>query len=180
MPKGVAKNHNIRLLELLAERPVVHNVALVRLSGSTIAGIFLSHLLYWWGKGEREWIYKTIPEFQEETGMNRSEQDRAIRIWKKLGILRLENRGIPRRRFFYINLQLLEETLLKELRTKVTQKPAGKSAESSRLYRSNVHAITESTQESTSRDSVLQTVREQTFDFKTARENLSKKLSIKN
>lgn len=179
MSKRISKNYNSLLLEHLAERPIVHNVALVRLSGSTIAGLFLSQLLYWWGKGESSWIWKTIPEFQEETGMNRSEQDRAIRRWKELGILQLVNRGIPRRRYFYINTKLLEEKL-KEAKRNNTPKTAGQSAESSRLYSRDLQTTTESTQESTSRDNVLQTLRRpETFDINAAREGLAKKFSMK-
>jgi hypothetical protein len=90
----------------------VFNSALGKIAKSATAGLFMSQLLYWWGKGSNEkWIYKTIREMQEETCLTRSEQDRAIKIWKKLEILKVERGGMPRKRYFQINIDGLTDLL---------------------------------------------------------------------
>lgn len=144
---------------MIAEKPVLFNAALAKIAKSAIAGLFLSQLLYWWKKGSnQDWIYKTICEFEEETALNRSEQDRAIRIWKSLGVIVVEKRGIPPKRHFHIFISHLEK-LLHEYRQGQRSNQANQFAESSKSSRRNMQNITESTQESTSRDLVLQTLR---------------------
>jgi len=112
MAKKNSNNFNSRIIEILSVKPVVFNPALGELTKSATAGLFLSQLLYWWDKGSTKgWIYKTIKEMQEETCLSRSEQDRAIRIWKKLGILKVEKSGIPPRRYFQIDIDNLANLL---------------------------------------------------------------------
>ena len=109
------RNTNSTLIINYEEKPVLFNPGLGRISKSAIAGLFMSQLLYWHQKGRnKDWTYKTINEFKEETCLTRSEQERAIKIWKELGVLEVELRSIPRRRFFKINLGRLEELLKAE------------------------------------------------------------------
>ncbi|MCF7834116.1 MAG: hypothetical protein K9L98_02040 [Candidatus Pacebacteria bacterium] len=106
--KKLNKNFNSLIIEKLGEKPIAFNPILARISNSSLAGLFLSQLLFWWHKGyDRDWIYKTIDEIKKETGMTRSEQDRAIKIWKELGILLVESRGMPRKRHFHIDKEKL-------------------------------------------------------------------------
>ena len=177
MSRKVSKNYNSLLIEQLSEKPIAFNPALARLAKSAGAGLFLSQLLYWWGKGRKpDWIYKTISEIQEETSLTRSEQDRAIRKWKELGVLVVEKRGIPPTRHFKINIPRLLACLEAARVNRASR--ANRSAGFSRSFRSNMQNTTESTHENTSRDIVLQTCNEKPFDFKAARENLYKKLSM--
>ncbi len=179
MSKKVSKNYNSLLIEMIAERPVLFNAALARIAKSAIAGLFLSQLLYWWEKGnDKHWVYKTIREFEEETALNRSEQDRAIRIWKDLGVLIVERRGIPQKRYFHIFIPHLEK-LIGEYRQGQRGDRATQFAESDKLIGRDVQTITESTQENTSRDHVLHTLRRpQNFDISAASKDLANKLSI--
>lgn len=164
---------------MIAERPVLFNAALARIAKSAIAGLFLSQLLYWWKKGnDKDWVYKTIWEFEEETALNRSEQDRAIRIWKDLGVLVVERRGIPQKRHFHIFIPHLEK-LVDEYRQGQKRDQATQFAESNKLYSRDVQTITEITQENTSRDLVLQTMRRtKTFDISAASKDLADKFSM--
>lgn len=172
MSKKVSKNYNSALIKQMAQRPILFNASLARLADSATAGLFMSQLLFWWDKGSYPgWIYKTIQDVQSETALTRSEQDRAIRIWKKMEILTVELRGIPRRRFFKIDYLRLERMVL--------ESSADQYAKSSKLYRPKPHAITESTPENTSRDFVLQTMRRtETFDISAASKDLANKFSI--
>lgn len=109
------RNTNSIIIDLLGEKPVLFNPALGRIAGSATAGLFMSQLLYWWGKGREEnCIFKTIEEFKKETCLTRSEQATAIKRWKKLEVLRVENRGVPQKRHFYLNVDDLVGLLEKE------------------------------------------------------------------
>ena len=173
MSKKVSQNYNSALLEQMSERPIVFNPALARLAKSAGAGLFLSQLLYWWGKGRnRDWIYKTIAEIQGETSLTRSEQERAIKIWKGLGILVVVRKGIPAKRYFHIDTRRLINLF-------IYSNTANKFAESNKQACSKQQTITESTQESTSRDLVLQTLAaHDSFDIGAARMDLVNKFSI--
>lgn len=105
-------NYNKRLLEALSAKPVVFNPVLAKLTGSVKAGLLLSQLLYWWGKGQNpDWIYKTIKEIKDETALSRSEQEGAIKKIKKLDLMKVKLRGIPPRRHFKLNLQKISNLI---------------------------------------------------------------------
>lgn len=95
-------------MEILGERPVAYNPALARLTDSTTAGILLSQLLYWNGKGiNPEWFYKTIDEIETETALSRYEQDGAIKRLEDMNIIKVSLKGIPAKRHFQINADRL-------------------------------------------------------------------------
>lgn len=179
MSKKVRQNYNSALIELISAKPIAFNPALARIAKSAGAGLLLSQLLYWWGKGnKRDWIYKTIAEIQEETSLTRSEQDRAIKIWSGLGIVRVERKGIPAKRYFSIDILKLEH-LLQQYARKSLPDSTNKFAENSKLECSNSQSITESIQENTSRDHVLHTLRRpQNLDINAASNDLANKFSI--
>lgn len=141
------KSYNRVLLEIRNEHPISFIPSLARLAGSATAGLFMSQVLYWGNKGrDPDWFYKTIKEFHKETCLTRSEQDNAIRRWKSLGVLHVKLKGIPRRRYFRIDVQKLINLLY--------EKPVDSSLQDSTLLPvilsntgSNLeHAITENTE----------------------------------
>lgn len=108
------ENVNSLILKMISVKPIAFNPELARIAGSATAGLFLSQLLYWWNKGSRkDCIYKTIKDFEYETCLTRSEQNRAIKIWTDLGVLKVKNEGLPRKRHFYIDTEKLIEMLEK-------------------------------------------------------------------
>ncbi|MFZ2975909.1 MAG: hypothetical protein WA055_04780 [Candidatus Moraniibacteriota bacterium] len=112
-------NANSILIKQLAAKPVAFNPELARIAGSAIAGLFMSQLLYWWGKGRnKDCVYKTIKEFKSETCLTRSEQNRAIKIWKNLEVLEVRNKGIPQTRHFYIDQDRLIKLLGKRAKSR--------------------------------------------------------------
>ena len=116
------KNTNSSLVDRYNEKPVLFNPGLGRISGSAIAGLFMSQILYWQERGwNKEWIYKTIKEIRQETCLTRSEQNRAIKIWKGLGILELERRGVPQRRHFRVDVEKLEQLLKVDYEKRVVE-----------------------------------------------------------
>jgi hypothetical protein len=110
------KSYNKVILEVLGTKPIAFNPILAKLAKSATAGLFMSQLLYWWDKGrEKGWIFKTIEEIHCETCLGRSEQDRAIKVWKSLGMLEVKLIGLPAKRHFKINIETLIAHLNKQV-----------------------------------------------------------------
>ena len=94
-------------LESLGYKTIAVNAGLRELTGSQHAAVLISQILYWQGLGRNKRtgeIYKTIKELEQETGLSRHQQDHAIHICIKLGILSVRNRGIPPKRHFLIDV----------------------------------------------------------------------------
>ena len=97
---------------IICDKPITYHPAIAKAVGSVNAGIFLSQLLYWTGKGnDPEWIYKTQKEFEDETALSRREQEGARTILGKLGVLEEKRKGIPARLFYRANIDRLIELL---------------------------------------------------------------------
>lgn len=106
------KNVNSFVQWVSGARPISFNPALAWISKSPEAGLLLSQLLYWTGKGRKKGcVYKTIKEIKNETCLTRSKQERAIKIWEELGVLEVIPKGIPPTRHFYVNLYRLFQLL---------------------------------------------------------------------
>lgn len=103
---------------ILHDRPIAFSPKLSSVLGSINASILLAQLLYWRGKGAYSpWVYKTIEEMAEETGLSRSAQETAIKKCKDKKILVTKLKGIPARRFFYVDMERLIDEIDSWLRT---------------------------------------------------------------
>jgi hypothetical protein len=73
------------------------------------AAIFLRQLLYWTGKQHDPagWIFKTRAEMEQETGLSRKQQEKARKILGKRGVLKEDKRGLPRRLWYWVDLEAL-------------------------------------------------------------------------
>ena len=102
-----------RVLELL-DRPIAFHRVFVELTGSVTAALMLSQALYRSRrtKDPAGWFWKTQEEWQEETGLNRPEQERARARLRTLSFWQEERRGLPARMFFRLDLNALEAALL--------------------------------------------------------------------
>jgi hypothetical protein len=76
------------------------------LDGSIQAGIMLSQLLYWQGKGHRYdgYFFKTVEELRIETGLTKPQQQTAIKILKKYDLIETKLAGIPAKRNFNVKV----------------------------------------------------------------------------
>lgn len=115
----MAKNEYQKIIaEVLETRLIAYNPDLARALDSVKAGILLSQLLYWQGKGHaKNWVYKTIREMEQETALSRKEQDTAIKRCKGFGLIEVQLRGIPARRNFKLSIEKII-VLLKRWREK--------------------------------------------------------------
>lgn len=108
----MSENHQKAVYQLLTEKVIAYNGGLAKALGSVKAAVLLGQLLYWQGKGrDSEWFYKTIEELKAETALSRREQESAISQCKAKGLLHMRYGGIPRRRFFKIDVERLVELL---------------------------------------------------------------------
>ena len=88
--------------------PVAYYGKLNKITGSAIATIFLSQFLYWEGKQKDPdgWIYKTQADIEDETGLNRREQENARKQLVSLSLMQERRKGLPARLEF---LPMLDE-----------------------------------------------------------------------
>lgn len=113
----IATNWNSKIASALRKKHGVRSMQYIRYLSEMVddnvnAGVFMSQLLFWWGKGiKKEWIYKTISEIRDETGLTKDQQATAIKIWERAGFLEKKLMGIPPKRHFKINLQKLMDFL---------------------------------------------------------------------
>jgi biotin operon repressor len=137
------------------------------------AGILLSQLLFWHGKGIRKdgYIFKTADEIRAELGMSRSNQETAIRQLKAHGIIDYKISQVPARRHFKVNLERLHELLpsLKETSNLHYPNP-------SNYYVESGETITKITRENTSKS---QAVKIDKNNFSLERSKLINNKSVK-
>lgn len=96
-----------------AERPIAFYPAFARIGGSVNAGVFLSQLFFWTGKGKKAdgWIYKTRDEWTEETTLSRYEQEHARKLLRERGLIEERYAGIPRQLYYRLDMDRLTYAL---------------------------------------------------------------------
>jgi hypothetical protein len=116
-----------RLLEIL-DRPIAFHRVFVALTGSVTAALMLSQGLYWTrikrrdAPGSDGWFYKTQAEWEDETGMGRSEQETARKRLRRTSFWQEERRGLPAKLYFRIDLERLADALLTQPPTTGTRR----------------------------------------------------------
>jgi len=97
----------------LLQRPIAFHQPLARAVGSATAGLFLSQLIYWSGKGYDPdgWIKKPWEEWQAETCLTQGEQRGARRILTNSRVIEEERRGLDPTLWFRVNFDRLIEIL---------------------------------------------------------------------
>lgn len=152
----------------LLDRPIAFQRAFVSLGAGLTGALMLSQAVYWSKRNDDpdSWFYKTMDDWEAETGMTRAEQEGARKKLVKLGILQEMKKGVPCRLFYRVDFDALRASLSAENMQSSLRKscklergnPANKSAEnkqaSSRKTRrpacrkpANIH--TENTTETT-------------------------------
>ncbi|MEF9946806.1 MAG: hypothetical protein RR800_00440 [Comamonas sp.] len=103
----------MRVWEML-DRPIVVHRVLVDLGLGITGAVLLSQAIYWTQRttGRAGWFYKSIDEWQEETGLTRAEQKTARNRLEAAGFMREELRGVPARLYFQVQTEALSAALL--------------------------------------------------------------------
>lgn len=136
------------LAEML-DRPIAFQRAFVSLGVGITGALMLSQAVYWTCRTEDAdgWFYKTMDEWEAETGMTRSEQEGARRKLVKCGVLEEMKKGVPCRLYYRVNMDAIAANLnaenlqsslqktCKQGRGNPANKPAGKPQPSKRESR---------------------------------------------
>jgi hypothetical protein len=96
------------ILELLT-RPIAFHRIFARITGSVTAGLMLSQAWYWTRHTEdpEGWFYKSIAEWEDETGLTRREQETARRRLRETGLWKEQLAGRPPIVHFRLDLDKL-------------------------------------------------------------------------
>lgn len=140
-------------LRALLKRPVAYHRAFAKIGGGATAGLMLSQAWYWSSKVDEDgWFFKSQEEWEEETGLTRTEQETARRNLRERGLIEEKRAGMPARLYFRVNAETLfrllaenPQTRLQESRNQERGKPADKIAENGQPF----NRVTETTSETT-------------------------------
>ncbi|MDD2711324.1 MAG: hypothetical protein PHU77_00250 [Simplicispira sp.] len=104
-------------ISALLDRPIAFQRPFVSIGAGITGALMLSQALYWSRRTQEDtdWFYKTQAEWEDETGLTRSEQEGARAKLSKLGVLEEMKRGIPCKLFYRVNIEKLSEILLAKL-----------------------------------------------------------------
>jgi DnaD/phage-associated family protein len=91
-------------LDDVLDRPIAYNPAFKRITASTVAGIFLSQAWYWSKRHKEDdgWFFKTGEEWEDETGLTRSEQETARKHCLRVGVMEEKRKGIPATMYYRV------------------------------------------------------------------------------
>jgi hypothetical protein len=100
-------------LEKILDRSISFHRCFVEITGSITAALMLSQALYWTPRSSTKdgWFYKSEKEWNEETGLTRSEQEGARKKLRQCGFWQEEKRGIPCQLFYRVDLDKLAQAL---------------------------------------------------------------------
>jgi hypothetical protein len=139
----------------ILSRPIAFHRCLVPISGSVTAALMLSQAIYWTPRTRDRygWFYKSQKDWEEETGLTRSEQEIARKLLRVTGFWHEKLRGVPATLYYCVDCEILQ-TRLQEFNILVceklqssTQEPANKIAEISKLSQRLPESTSENTAE---------------------------------
>lgn len=93
--------------------PISFHRVFVEVAGSVTAGLFLSYLWHHRRKTGEEWVGKTYAQWRGETGLTRSELDRARRSLKESGLLKEKQEGSVKQAILFYSIDV--DALFKKL-----------------------------------------------------------------
>jgi hypothetical protein len=97
---------NKETLQGLLGRSISYHLVFARITGKVKAGLMLSQMFYWTGRGSRDgWFYKTQMEWTAETGLSRDEQENVRALLKSLGFLEEKRKGVPGKMHFRLQIE---------------------------------------------------------------------------
>lgn len=131
----------------LNRRPIAFHPVYKDLTGSTVAGILLSQLMYWHFQVERR-FYKTDEEIMKETSLTEREIRTAKGILKGMDFIKIELSGIPARTHYEIYAEKLMCAIVNLVQTssvKTSELESSKRRNSSSQFDGTITEITTET-----------------------------------
>jgi hypothetical protein len=98
---------NLVTLSEILDRPIAFQRPFVKLGVGIKGALMLSQAVYW-SKRTRDadgWFYKTQEEWEEETGLVRSEQETARKKLIKSGVMQEVKKGVPCKLYYRVDLE---------------------------------------------------------------------------
>ena len=110
-----------KLFMATLDRPIAYHRIFRTISGSTVAGLFLSQAWYWKDKGKSGdgWFYKTQSEWLEETGLSRYEQETARKQLCSKNLISEQRRGVPARIYYRVNIDEIAKSILETVESQI-------------------------------------------------------------
>lgn len=98
----------------LLDRPIAYQRSFVRLGGGVLGAVLMSQAVYWSRRTTHAggWFYKSQAEWEEETGLKRSEQEKARKALTATGVLEEVRKGAPAKLYFRVNEKQLISMLV--------------------------------------------------------------------
>lgn len=93
--------------KLFGRGNVVYHIAVVEAMDSVAAAIFAEQIAFWQDRSDDGWVFRTVQEIQEYTGLKKKAQQSARKALLDSGVLQEENRGMPRRNYYHLDLEKL-------------------------------------------------------------------------
>ena len=115
VPRGLKPLQKSFFNLLGQEKPKPIPPKLVRIYGYPLSAM-ISQLLFWNGMGARKdgYIFKTEKDFLNELGLSSAQQKLAINKAKSFGFFKVVRKGIPAKRHYLLNYNLLVEVTINE------------------------------------------------------------------
>lgn len=138
-------------IRALLGRPLVVHRVLIEITGSLTAAMFLSQAMYWTDKVKDKYgsdeFFKTIEQWEKDTGLTRREQEGAREKLGKLGILSERHEYLKHRLWYKVNYNQLGKLLKNCHIPRCTKPPSGEGG--NRHLSSNIEYIGNNTKENT-------------------------------
>ena len=100
-------------LASMLDRPIAFQRSFVHLGAGITGALMLSQAVYWANRGSDDdgWFFKTQVEWEDETGLSRTEQETARKKLLSLGLMEEARRGIPAKLYFRVSIDALVSQL---------------------------------------------------------------------
>ena len=113
MSADTALRQPSRVRAVLTEmgRPFSYYPGLAKKIGNVNATVLTCMFAFWDGRGRdpEGWIFKSVQEITDETGLSRDEQQTARKLLKSIGLLEEVKRGMPATNHYRLNFPKLDE-----------------------------------------------------------------------
>jgi hypothetical protein len=141
---------NLAMLKKLLTRPIAYHRIFAQIGGGATAGLMLSQAWYWTPRvDEQGWFYKSIAEWEEETGLTRTEQETARERLIKRELLEVKRAGMPARLYFRVNVEKLASLIAENPHTSLQETRKQEEAEPAYLIAENLQTTIEDAETTT-------------------------------
>ena len=138
----------------LRGHPVAYFPKYAQILGGVTAALFISQLHYWRlrSRDPDGWIYRTMEQLTEETGLTKSEQRTARKILTEAELLTEEKRGMPAKNFYRVDWGRLVNLLLERDHKTCVKRMTSDEVNASQDMRETNHLLYKETHKETHKD----------------------------